>query len=107
MTWEELKEFASKSETYRENNNGDMFCVFNDLYFYKRGEIQTYNYYISEHITYEKMKAIIENLFDEEVCGFTPMCNYDCDCGVYHEAEDCEVIGNIHENPELLEKSDE
>lgn len=49
---------------------------------------------------YEKDTCVVE--FDENVCGFTPMCNYDCDCCVYHEAEDCEVIGNIYENKELL-----
>ena len=35
-------------------------------------------------------------------CGFEPFVNYDCDYGVYIFAENCEVLGNIHDNPELL-----
>ena len=35
-------------------------------------------------------------------CGFEPFINYDCDYGVYIFAENCEVLGNIHDNPELL-----
>ena len=49
---------------------------------------------------YNENKCVVE--YDEGVAGFTPMCNYDCDCGVYHYACECEVIGNIHENEELL-----
>ena len=49
---------------------------------------------------YEKDTCVVE--FDKSVCGFTPMCNYDCDCCIYHEAEDLEVIGNIYENEDLL-----
>ena len=29
------------------------------------------------------------------------------DCDIKHDIEICEVIGNIHDNPELLEKSNE
>lgn len=36
------------------------------------------------------------------LCGFEPFANYDCDCGVYINAKNCEVLGNIHDNPELL-----
>lgn len=50
---------------------------------------------------YEKNTCVVE--FDESVCGFTPMCNYDCDCCIYHEAEDCEVIGNIYQDKDLLD----
>lgn len=39
--------------------------------------------------------------------GFLPLCEYDSDCGDYVFAEECEVIGNIHDNPELLEGSAE
>jgi uncharacterized phage protein (TIGR01671 family) len=35
-------------------------------------------------------------------CGFDPFANYDCDCGVFINANNCIVIGNIHDNPELL-----
>ena len=36
------------------------------------------------------------------LCGFEPFANYDCDCDVYINAKKCEVLGNIHDNPELL-----
>lgn len=35
-------------------------------------------------------------------CGVDPFADYDCDCGVFIMGEECEVIGNIHDNPELL-----
>ena len=35
--------------------------------------------------------------------GFDPFSNYDCDCGVFYYHEDVTVLGNIHDNPELLE----
>ena len=41
--------------------------------------------------------------YDNEFAGFDPMCCYDCDCGIYNPADELVVIGNIHENPELLE----
>ena len=42
--------------------------------------------------------------WSNDLCGFKPFANYDCDCGVYISAENCEVIGNIHDNPELLKR---
>ena len=36
-------------------------------------------------------------------CGFDPFSNYDCDCGVYIDANGCKVIGNIFDNPKLIE----
>lgn len=38
------------------------------------------------------------------VCdGFIPLCEYDSDCGTCVDSSKCEVIGNIHDNPDLLE----
>ena len=34
----------------------------------------------------------------EYYCGFDPFANYDCDCGVFIHANNCIVIGNIHDN---------
>ena len=46
---------------------------------------------------------IIKVEWDDGYCGFTPFADYDCDCGVYIESNDVKVIGNIFDNPELLE----
>ena len=50
---------------------------------------------------HDSQKTIVH--WSEEHCGFDPFANYDCDCGVYIQAKRCTVIGNIHDNPELLE----
>jgi len=31
--------------------------------------------------------------------AFSPLCDYDSDCGMFVESSECEVIGNIHDNP--------
>ena len=45
---------------------------------------------------------IIKVEYDESVCGFAPFAIYDCDCDVYIYPDECTVIGNIHDNPELI-----
>ena len=34
--------------------------------------------------------------------GFVPLCEYDSDCGDFVIAGECEIIGNVHDNPELM-----
>ena len=34
--------------------------------------------------------------------AYTPFSEYDSDCGTYVLAGDCEIIGNVVDNPELL-----
>jgi uncharacterized phage protein (TIGR01671 family) len=46
---------------------------------------------------------IIAVEFSKYHCGFDPFADYDCDCDVYIKAKGCEIIGNIHDNPEILE----
>lgn len=41
--------------------------------------------------------------WNDDICGFDPFANYDCDCGVYIEAEGCVVIGNKFDNTNLME----
>lgn len=50
---------------------------------------------------------ICEVEWDNSITGFIPLNLYDCDCDIYNYAEDMEIIGNIHENPELLKGRNE
>jgi len=51
-----------------------------------------------------KPKKMIVN-FSEMACGFEPFANGCPDC-YFPVGKDVEVIGNIHENPELLEEGE-
>ena len=46
---------------------------------------------------------LIEVEWIDGITGYEPFANYDCDCGVYIDASGCEVVGNIFDNPELLD----
>ena len=50
---------------------------------------------------------IMKVKWSDEICGFDPFAIYDCDCGVYIYPDQVEVIGNIHDNPELLKEGAE
>lgn len=51
---------------------------------------------------YDDPVVVVE--WDKEKTGFKPFNNYDCDCGVYYDANKVEILGNIYENAELLSK---
>ena len=40
---------------------------------------------------------IVEVVWVNNYSGFFPFANYDCDCGVYTEPENCKVLYNIHD----------
>lgn len=44
--------------------------------------------------------------WEEELAGFAPFVHYDSDCNEYYLTAGCEVVGNVHENPELIPKAD-
>lgn len=49
-------------------------------------------------------KDIIEKIeWNENLAGFDPFCTYDGDCGIFVDIDTVEIIGNIYENPDLLE----
>lgn len=51
-----------------------------------------------------RRNEIIEKVeWNEDLSGFNPFVEYDSDCGIYVELDTVEIIGNIYENPELLE----
>lgn len=43
---------------------------------------------------------IVEVVWVNNYSGFFPFANYDCDCGVYTEPENCKVLYNIHDKEE-------
>jgi len=45
-----------------------------------------------------------EVCWDEDICGFSPFCDYDSDCGAEVDKRTVEVVGNIYEHPDLLDK---
>lgn len=51
-----------------------------------------------------RSSPVIPVKWDCDICGFDPFADYDCDCGVYIYGNEVEVIGNIYDNPELLEE---
>lgn len=54
--------------------------------------------------------GIYEVKFDEDRAGFVPFAKGDgcgcCEADVINDSEDVEIVGNIHENPELCGKMD-
>lgn len=54
-----------------------------------------------EWVMYSNRVFAVE--YDYALCGFGPFCEYDSDMGFYNYSDDCVVIGNVHENENLLE----
>ncbi|MEA4919366.1 MAG: YopX family protein [Clostridiaceae bacterium] len=52
--------------------------------------------------SHENQFTIAEVCFDNVTGGYEPFASYDSDCGDYNDSTYFEVIGNVHDNPELL-----
>jgi len=49
-------------------------------------------------------KGIYCVFWEEQYAGFNPFCDYSDEYSVWHYPKDCEIIGNIWDNQELLNK---
>lgn len=64
-------------------------------------DVSDCNWYWCGPATYDS--PIVKVEWSQAVSGFDPFANYDCDCDIYYKPKDVKVIGNVHDNPELLE----
>lgn len=51
--------------------------------------------------TYDEPFVVVT--YKSYYAGFDPFANYDCDCDLYCPSVGVVVVGNIHDNPELLD----
>lgn len=97
--------YIEENEISRLEIEGDYIVEFSTGLRDKNGKEIYEGYIVDVSSVFTSPKHMLVK-FDERSCGFVPFVNGCGDC-YFPSGHDVEVIGNIHENPELLREGND